>query len=180
MSRTQNPFKTRNVVIGVCLLCLSACGSNNQTTQLQRYMQEVKARPSNPVEPIPAMTKIEPFTYHASNLRSPFKPSTQQLGALGGSLHPDQNRRKEALEAYPIDALTVVGMLEIGQAPWALIAGPNKTIHQVTIGNYLGQDFGKIIAVSKNTVTIKEIVPDGQGNWRNQERSLSLVDDEKN
>jgi len=154
----------------VMLMTLSACGS--QSNSIQTYIKKMHLRKAPPVESIPKIKPALHFTYTANSLRSPFVASSRKV--LGKQLMPDPSRNKEALEVFPLDALRIVGTMEIGSAPWALIAGPDQTIYRVTIGNFVGQDFGRISAIGKTVIKIEEIISDGAGGWLNKPRLLSL------
>lgn len=157
------------------IMSLSGCWSESGSQSLSRYLEQVKARPAVPVEPIPAVIEPVHFAYSASQLRSPFEIPQLKIAKNSG-LSPQMDRPQEPLEAFPIDALALVGMLTLGSAPWALIAAPDNTLYRVTIGQYVGQDYGKITDMSKEAITIEEIVPDGVGGWRNKQRLISLND----
>lgn len=49
----------------------------------------------------------------------------------------------------------------------------DNVIHQVRVGNYMGQDFGVVTAISETEVTLRELVEDVNGDWT--ERSSSLL-----
>ena len=87
------------------------------------------------------------------------------------------NRRREALEAFPLDALKMVGTLAQKDGVWAIIKAPDGLVYRVTRNNYLGQNYGRITKISEDKVELVEIVPDGLGGW--QERRASLVLAEK-
>lgn len=159
------------------LLLISAAptpvlASNAKSIQL--YAQQVYARPAQPIEGIPPVAKLENFKYAAYSLRSPFDPAQPRTSA--SALLPDQHRKKEALEEFPLDALRFVGVITESHTPWALIMGPDSTIHRVRVGNYIGQDYGRIIAISESGITLQEVIADNMGGWRNKQRLLSLLE----
>ena len=89
---------------------------------------------------------------------------------------PDQNRRKEPLEAFPVDALRLVGVLEQDDENWAVIRAPDGTVHRVKQGNYMGTNFGEILAVNDTTVEVSELVRNPVGQWERKPASLLLVE----
>ena len=83
------------------------------------------------------------------------------------------NRRKEALEAYPIDSMSMVGSVVRGGRPYALLRVDNL-LYQVKPGDYLGQNYGKIIKISETDVAFREIVQDAAGEWIERMSALQL------
>jgi type IV pilus assembly protein PilP len=94
----------------------------------------------------------------------------------GGTLAPDLNRRKEPLEAFPLESLQMVGTMQRGKSTFALVRTTDKDIYQVRIGNYLGQNFGVIIDISDNEIRLKELVQDGSGDWTERSSTLQLAE----
>ena len=89
---------------------------------------------------------------------------------------PDLNRRKELLETYPLDQLKFVGTLEKAKTHYALIRA-EQTVHRVKAGNFLGQNFGQIVVINETEVTLKESIQDSEGEWKESEAALQLIDD---
>ena len=96
----------------------------------------------------------------------------KNTAAIGG-VQPDPNRRREPLESYPLEALKMVGVLKQKEF-FGLIKTPDNNLFQVKLGNYLGQNFGRIVAVSDSSIKLKEIVQDSNGNWEEKEQTLLL------
>lgn len=166
----------RWTLLGASLLALSAC-SSEQHEDLQAYVEEVKVRYKGRVAPLPEVKRYETHAYAADDLRDPFVPifqlETRQETADPG-IRPDMRRKREALEAFSLDSLTLVGQLERAGQSWALIAAPDGTIHRVQVGNHLGLNYGKIIAIHEDRLELNEIVPDGLGGWLERPARLAL------
>jgi type IV pilus assembly protein PilP len=178
--RSGNPFATliRLVLVGVLALGVAAC--SRDMSDLHAFVQKAKQGPKTPPPPLPEIKPHETFKYTDSNLRDPFAPIAFNQPAKSGKQaasgpRPDKNRPKEALEAFPLDSLRMVGTLEQGDTTWALIATKDGTIHRVTVGNYMGQNDGKIIRITENKVELMEIVPDGLGDGNYIERPASVA-----
>lgn len=63
---------------------------------------------------------------------------------------------------------------------WALIKVTDGTIHRVHVGNYLGQNYGKIIRIQGDKVELLEIVPDtAPGTWRERPNSIAISEKDK-
>ena len=68
----------------------------------------------------------------------------------------------------------MVGTLERNGNSWALVRMSDSTIHRVKPGNYMGQNYGKIIQITESEVELTEIVPDGLGGWMERQAALAL------
>ena len=112
--------------------------------------------------------------------RDPFDPGelaakvAKQTQPTNPQLSPDPNRTPEFLESFPLDTLRMVGTLSQGEYLWALIRTPDSTIQRVSEGNYMGQNYGKIVQVSDVVIKLTEIIPDGYGGWRERASSVAL------
>ncbi len=160
-------------------VALGGC-TGGSMQDLQAYVQQVKSRPTAPIEPIPEIRQIETFTYVAGDRPDPFSPvagaqeQAQQPKSSGP--HPDFLRPKEELEQFPLDSLRMVGTLEQQRVRWALVRSKDRVIHRVKAGNYLGQNNGQISRITENKIELTEIVPDGQGGYRERQASLELTE----
>ena len=167
-------FYKRSILLSVLLL--SGCGGSD-FADLQGYMDEVRARPKGEIEPLPKFQPYESFTYSASALRSPFQPPVKLeiLDRQKGSenIKPDESRTKQFLEGFNIEAFTMVGTLANASGAFALVSGAGG-VHRVRIGDYLGRNHGRILAIDESKIDVIEIVPDGEGGWLERPRSLSL------
>ncbi len=167
---------SRAVLLGLCALLLAGCGRG--TSDLEAWVAEVKNRPPPPLDPLPVMQQFETFEYAAQALRDPFSPPVgDRATGAGTGPRPDPDRRKETLEAFPLDSLDMVGTLGSGGQLWALVLAPDRVVHRVRPGNYLGQNDGRITAVHDDRIELVELVPDGAGGW--QERRASIALDEQ-
>ena len=156
---------------------LYGCGSG-EFEDLNRFVEESKQGLRGRVEPLPEIKQFEPFAYNAFDLPDPFKPRDLEVaGAAAGNteLAPDPTRRKETLEAFPLESLKMVGTLERKRVRYALIKTPDNNLYKAKVGNYMGQNFGIITAVSETVVTLKEVVQDpANGGWSERSASLQL------
>jgi type IV pilus assembly protein PilP len=174
----RNIFKIIGLSI-VSMLMLTGCSNSEKRAELEAYVKRIKSRNITEIEPLPEVKPYETFTYSASNLRSPFTPSfpeeaTKKMAEGTNGIQPDSNRRREALEAYPIDSLRMVGTLEKNKRKWALVVSPDGAVYRITKGNYLGQNHGRIEDVTEENLSITEIIPDVSGGWRERKVSIAL------
>ena len=106
----------------------------------------------------------------AQKLTVAIKQEARQSNSL---LAAEINRRKEPLEAYPIDSMSMVGSVTKQGRPYALLKVDNL-LYQVKQGDYLGQNYGKITKISETDISFREIVQDAAGEWIERTSSLQL------
>ncbi len=162
------------VLLGVVL---TGCVGDNMR-DLRDYVAEVKARKKGRIEPLPEIKQIETFVYAAAGRRDPFTPSgrgaTEPTDAPGDGPAPIKDRRKEELEAFPLDSIRMVGTLEQKDSIWGLVTTKDGTIFRVKPGNYMGQNHGQITRISEEQIELTEIVADGHGGYRERQASLAV------
>lgn len=164
----------------VCMLLVfsvvSGCGGGD-FSDLQAFMDEVRARPKGAIEPLPKFQPYEAFTYAAAGLRSPFQPPVKIDIAASpkGSkeVKPDETRVRQFLEGFNIETFEMVGTLAREGGVYALVRGAGG-VHRVKVGDYLGRNHGRVTAVDEAGINVVEIVPDGEGGWLERPRSLTL------
>jgi type IV pilus assembly protein PilP len=127
-------------------------------------------------EPYTNATAIEPF----SNLKltQALKRDSAQASSNGALVAPELARRKEPLEAYPLDAMLLVGSIIKAGQPVALVKVDNL-LYQVKPGNYLGLNYGRVSKISETEVTLREIVQDAVGEWIERVATLQLQEKSK-
>ncbi|MCE9569298.1 MAG: pilus assembly protein PilP [Rhodocyclales bacterium] len=143
---------------------------------LRAWMREEAKSMKGRVAPLPEITAFPVVAYETETLTPPFaagKIVTQE--AVADKTAPDRSRPKQPLEIFPIEDLKVVGIIMAGAVPYALIQtpAPNKPKH-VRVGEYMGRSFGKITAISRESVTVLETVKDPGGAWVEQEKVLMV------
>ncbi len=166
--------KSAIVFLSTCML--SACSGDMD--DLDKYINEIKARPGGRIEPLPEITPYEVFTYvaDAQGLRSPFVPDTPQASGSSGGARPDRDRSREYLESFPLDSLGMVGTLDIGGTLFGLVRTSDGLIHRVVPGNYLGQNDGRITEISESQIALVEIISDGIGGYIERDAAVGLAD----
>ena len=128
---------------------------------------------------------VENFAYTADELPDPFMSwqakaalasKEEQKSSADGGLQPDLGRRREPLEAFPLDTLRMVGTMQKEEQTSALIKSPDGLVSRIIVGNYLGQNYGQVVAIKQDKVELVEIVPDGLGSWIKRPASLAIVE----
>jgi type IV pilus assembly protein PilP len=155
---------------------LSACGGS--ADDLDAYVNEVKMRKGGIIEPLPEITPYEGFNYIADKqgIRSPFRPDTPQSAGGGNGPRPDDERSREYLESFPLDALGMVGTLHIDETMYGLVKTSDGLIHRVTPGNFMGQNDGRITDISESGIELVEIISDGIGGYIERDAAIGISD----
>ena len=168
-------IKLKRTTICLCLLSVGACSQD--TADLQAFISETKSAHVGSVKPIPQFKPYESFSYTAAELRDPFVSATnlQNEDATKKSLlNPDTTRPRQPLEVFPLDTLSMVGILEQNEQQWGLIKDPQNTVHRIQVGQYMGQNEGRITEINESAVSLIEIVPDGIGGYIEQDASIAI------
>lgn len=170
-----------------CVAFLVA-GCADEQENLQQWMQNERSSIKPAVKPIAPPKEFVPQSYVAASSLDPF--SKERLAAvLRGSsavkdntsdalVAPERARRKEQLESYPLDSFSMVGYLNRNASKVALVK-LDGLIYQVSKGMHMGQNYGKVVNISENAVTLREIVQNGIGEWIEREAVLELQEAKK-
>jgi type IV pilus assembly protein PilP len=161
-------------IASVAALAVAGCGGESHQ-DLRAWMADQGKGVKGKLDPLPQMRPYEPFAYNAFDLPDPFKPRKIEPSKGTSKLAPDLARRKEPLEAYPLESLNMVGTLEKGKTMYALVRTPDRDLYQVRQGNYVGQNYGVIVGVTDGEVRVKELVQDGAGDWTERSSTLQLI-----
>lgn len=169
----------KTLTLLVTVIALTGCQQNKD--DLSVYVAKVKSQQKSDIPPIPVMKPYEKFDYAAAELRDPFIPTVVEMPLeeekkiIDNGIRPDKQRLKEALESYGLSELQFVGTLE-KETMWGLIRSSDGVIHRVKVGNYMGQNHGRILLISDEEITLNEIVPEGNGAYKERKSSLTVVD----
>jgi type IV pilus assembly protein PilP len=156
---------------------LTACAGEQE--ELQSWMDQQKREVKPSVQPITPPKKFDPQPYSSLAGVDPF--STQKLTVAlkqearqpNSMLAAEINRRKEPLEAYPLDQMSMVGSVVKHARPYALLK-VDYLLYQVKVGDYLGHNYGKITRITETEIALREIVQDAAGEWVERTGALQL------
>lgn len=171
------------VTLAAVVATLAGCDAADQG-EIKQWMTEVRRDMRPMVQEIPEPRKFEPFVYQQQKSIDPFSPAKvdvalQKLAAKSATgLRPDMDRRREPLEAFPLDTVRMVGLMRKAGANVALLQ-VDKVVYQARPGNYVGQNFGLITRITETEVTLKEIVQDAAGEWVERITTLQLQESKK-
>ena len=166
-------------VLPALIVALVAAGCSPEHEELSDWMKQ-QAREVKPnVQPLAPPKKFDPEPYAMLQSVDPF--SNQKLAVAlrqearqpNSALTAELNRRKEPLEAYPLDAMAMVGSVERTGRRYALLK-VDKLLYQVKVGDYVGQNFGKITKIGETDIALREIVQDAAGEWIERTTQLEL------
>ena len=73
----------------------------------------------------------------------------------------------------------MVGTLSQKRDVFALIKTPDNNLYRVKAGDFMGQNFGRITDITEATVKLKELVQDSGSEWKEEERTLLLQDEQE-
>ena len=161
----------------LAILCattlLTACGSSGDDN-IRQWMVEERNQFKPEAYTNAAVT--EPFS--KEKLTQALKRDSNQVAANGALVAPELARRKEPLESFPLDAMSVVGSIYKAGQPVVLVKVDNL-LYQVKLGAYLGQNYGRVTKISETEVTLREIVQDAVGEWIERVATLQLQEKTK-
>jgi type IV pilus assembly protein PilP len=166
-------------VLPVVCLAAAAAACSRGTDDLRAYIDEVKARPGGRIEPLPEIRPAPRFAYEPNGRRSPFVPDTPQIAPSAnpnGVSGPDTNRPREFLEQFSLDTLRMVGTMDSRGTVFGLVQTSDGLIHRVTVGNHVGQNYGRILAISDSEIELVEVISDGIGGYLERPAAIALAD----
>jgi len=164
--------------LGLLISLLSACVDQPRTSQIEQQLQEMRERPSGRIDPVPDFPEAIIPEYNQANQRDPFTPDralgSQQVLPLDTGLAPDPGRTRTSLERWSLSELSLRGTMQKGQQVRALILTPERELVTVSVGDYLGQDHGKITDIRPQSIKLVELIHDSHGSWQEREQEINL------
>ena len=156
---------------------LAACSAEHD--ELREWMEQQRREAKPSVKPLQAPKKFDPEPYGVTQGVEPF--STQKLSVAlkqearqpNSLLAAELNRRKEPLEAYPLDSMSMVGSVNKEGRPFALLRVDNL-LYQVKVGDHLGQNYGLITKIAETEIVLRELVMDASGEMIERPATLQL------
>jgi len=161
----------------VAAFALVGCSGDQQ--ELSQWIEQQRREVKPNVQPLSPPKKFNPQAYLAVGGVEPFSNQKltvalkQEARQPNSMLAAELNRRKEPLEAYPLDSMSMVGSVMKAGRPYALLRVDNL-LYQVKQGDYIGQNYGKITKISETDVSLREIVQDAAGEWIERTSALQL------
>lgn len=173
-------YKFSKIPAYICLFgsVLILTGCNTSTADLDEYFISEREKPADPINPIPEVKPYLRYAYPAHE-KDPFDlsmlaPNTGPKQIIDNGIGIDSSRVPEFLEGFPLDSLKMVGTVTKDKTLWALIRIPDGAVQTVKSGNYLGQNYGKIVSINDAKLEIQETVSNGLGGYKERETAIVL------
>jgi len=169
------------VACAVLLLLLAGCSSHQD---IQQWMSQQRQATTPVVTPIKEPPPFVPVAYTEASSPDPFDLNRladalrAQNAGNDALLRIEQKRRKEPLEALGLDSITMVGSIHRKGQQEALVKA-NNLIYQVRVGNYMGENYGKITKITEDSINLREIVQDSSGVWVERNTTMQLQESQE-
>jgi type IV pilus assembly protein PilP len=159
------------------LSALGACSPDNDELISWMEQQHKEVKPNVP--PIYPPKKFDPQAYLGATGVEPF--GTQKLIPVGGPsngkggalLAAARAHATQELESYPLDSMAMVGSLQQGGKIHGLVMVESR-LHDVKLGDWMGQNYGQITAITDSQITLRETVQDPTGEWIERTSTLQI------
>lgn len=167
----------RSILTAASVAMLAGCGSDQG--ELTQWMEQQRREVKPSVTPLTPPKRFDPQSYLASAAVAPFSNQKLAVAARQDAREPnpllaaEMARRREPLEAYPLDSMGMVGSLNKFGKTFALLRVDNL-LYQVKVGDHLGQNYGRVTRITDNEVALREVVQDAAGEWIERATSLQL------
>lgn len=180
----MNPLKLTWIALAV--MPILGCAPSGED-ELRQWMADERAQTKPRVTPLTEPKQFTPQPYTAESGMDPFNPlkltqalrrDSAQVASNAALIAPEMARRKEPLEAFPLDTMAMVGSLNKADKPTALLKVDNL-LYQVQVGDHLGQNYGRITKITETALQLREIVQDATGDWIERNASLELQEGAK-
>ncbi|MDO8958168.1 MAG: pilus assembly protein PilP [Rhodocyclaceae bacterium] len=160
---------------------LSGCG-DAEHQDIKQWMDESSRDLRGRVKPLPELKPFPLIAYEAHDQMDPFSANRVEPEKRegGGGARPDFDRPREQLENFPLESLQYIGVVSKtkSKSRHALVQ-VDGVVYQASKGNYMGQNFGRIVAITDTEIILKEIVQDPSGqttDWVERQMTLQLLD----
>jgi type IV pilus assembly protein PilP len=174
---TRPPHASVALPVLIVLAVLAGCSADVEELQQWTEAKRREAKPSVPKLQPPKKFDPEPYTsaqavdpFSVQKLTVGLKQEARQLNPL---LASELNRRKEPLESFPLDSMSMVGSFAKAGQPHALLR-VDSLLYQVKVGDYMGQNYGRIVKIGETELSLREVVQDAAGEWTERISTLQL------
>lgn len=181
----MKPMKRLGAAAGILLMGAGLAGCSPDLEEVQGWMDETRANTPRQVGKLDEPKMFVPFRYVAKPDYDPFSDSKLEVALANladrssTGLKPDLNRRRELLESFPLDTISLVGHLNNQSNGAVGLVAVGDVVYPVRVGNYVGQNFGRVISITETEMGVKELVQDAAGDWVEQKTLISLKEETK-
>jgi type IV pilus assembly protein PilP len=161
---------------------LNACHTP-QVNDLEAYIAALQGTPAAATAPRPELLEssqlLTQMPYHGEQYRNPFEAGLTQLERNSNHRlaceQPDLPRHHHGLENFALDQLTFIGTLTTANgSDIALVISEDGRLHRVAEGDYIGASYGRVIALERQKLTIREWLRRADGCWQQADVELNL------
>lgn len=151
----------------ILLLSILAVGcSDVGNSDIKDWMKEQESTMKGKIDKLPPAKSFIPVTYNATIDPFSMKEKVSMNDILKDRYAPDMTREREPLESVSLGSLKMVGTVLKDGKYYALIKdNNNKNLYYVTVGNYIGTDFGEIKKINEGEISLEERVQEGD-EWK--------------
>ena len=179
----------RAASMAIAVSALAGCVSTDMS-DLENYIAEVNARPARAaIPPLPELKIPETYAYASGQegRRDPFESFLRKRAEDAVAKTADdaktmalrqeiEGRNPEELEQFELDALRMVGTLEDNNQLWGIVLDKDGTVHRVRVGNYMGKNYGKILAISEDKIELREVITTSNGGLEERPATIALTE----
>ncbi len=119
-------MKIKSIITFTFIALLISCSSNEG--DVKEFVAKTKSKTRGGIGALPEMKKVDRVSYESFNLRNPFSfPEQDRDKSVAKNLPNelksirDASRKVEYLEAYPLAALQLKGIIRSKESVWGLI-----------------------------------------------------------
>jgi type IV pilus assembly protein PilP len=165
--------KIRLLLLCFTTLALQACSSEES---LEEWMLREQSNAKGTIAPLPLLTAEieEPRIAFDLNGLDPFNYLRLKQVSNAGSV--DMSRPKQYLEQFGLDQLAMVGSVIDSNVNYALIKVKEGSVYKVKVGDYIGQNYGKITRITERRVDFDETQESETGDWASKPNYLAIDD----
>lgn len=161
---------------------LFSCVDDN-IDDLTRFVDETKTQIYPLDDKVPTFKRIEPLIFTQEAGRNPFSEPKAEVATAVANVpkscpQPNFNRKKQVLEMYSLDNLTMRGTVLVDQVLWGLIKVTGGELYKVKPGYYLGLNHGKVVNIAEDKIDLLELAVDQDGCWQERITKITLSSSE--
>lgn len=167
------------------LLCVLLAGCGGGTDEVKQWMDQVKRETKVSIPKLSEPKKFVPYSYEQMGATDPFNQIkltdaiAKSLASKRGANAPDTTRHKEPLESFPLDTITMVGAIKDRHGAQHAVVQVDKTVYDVKVGDYIGQNDGRITAITEEQISLTERVQDASEEWVERKTNIELQENRK-
>ena len=162
--------------VALASMTLAAC-SGDEHQDMKNWMDAEQANMRGRVPPLPQLKTFPVVDFAAAEVVDPFLAAKLDPEKKNNN-QPNMTRRREPLEAFPLESLKLVGMMMSKDGKPVALIQADKTVYQIHVGNYVGQNFGLVTKISDSELSLKELIEDANGDWVERMGSMQLQEQE--